>query len=1039
MAQKRIDKDQIASKDVFSNIEKGALDAKKTVDLLEKSLEAVKSTAKTIKGGLSAAAPKNVAEMRDFNELTKKANATAQAKLSIDKKLLVEKERLLNANRELKKEAKDEAILAQKNLGTLEKARVQNRKLRREREKLNLATKEGNLRLKVINKTIDRNNVIIERNSDKMKKQRLSIGRYGKAVSGLRRRLIGLGSAFGVGFGAMELIGLGRDSVTAFREQEKAIAQVEAGLKSTGNQAGRTSKQLQDAASALQKKTIFGDEQILQDATAQLLTFTNISGEQFDRTQEAALDLATRLDGDLKSASIQLGKALNDPVANLSALSRSGIQFSEDQKKVIKSLTESGRLAEAQTLILDELNKQYGGSAEAAAAADGGITQLKNAIGDAKEKFGELIVEALEPTIKSLKEFFENLTEEDIKRFLGTLKTLGKTLVFIGKTFLIYKARLIAINTAQKLFGTETGKMNVSLKNLGKNIKQGTSGLKGMGSALKSIGWAAAISFAIDFAKELVRVASGAAAVQAQLAAIARGREEGAKSVEKFSQTRQEALQKEINAIRLLNLESKEEQKRIKEATAEENKRVSIKIEQIRASKIRLQQRKEEAKQREQEAKNNGEGIVRLTKLKNIVSQLAEQENFRGEQLKGLRLFQEQLNQSLIESEIAEKKNAKAIEETTKATKSKSEAIKEEVSLLREIEDERLKQVDNEFARRRQEAQLTAARRIEDLEGVVADEAEKAALIIEINKNLNSELDDIWSERVAAEKAAVDEIFKTVEDGIMEDLPDLVAEVFPEPEDAEKRAKELKDIIEKFEDEVLDGLIERSKKKQSLIDDEIAKEQELVDALRSSAAEGNAIASESLARQEQLLEEKERQKRAEAKQELILEEAKALLNILNSFLDQGDNFAEATAKSIGASGIIKKLIAGTGFSKGGYTGDGGKYEAAGIVHKGEFVIDKETTSKMGLNGSSMNEFKDKFVHDAVMYEQLKGINAMNTAENSYNLDTTNLENKLDDVKQAINNIPQVSFSPHIINGMIDGIERSVKKGSVTNKFIHLKK
>jgi len=174
----------------------------------------------------------------------------------------------------------------------------------------------------------------------------------------------------------LPLAGMAALSVRAFQNQAKAIAQVEAGLKSTGNVAGKTSAELQKMASDLQKTTLFGDEDILQNATAQLLTFTNITGQQFDRTQKAALDLATRLDGDLKSASIQLGKALNDPVANLSALSRSGIQFSAEQKEVIKSLAETGRLAEAQTIILDELNKQYGGSAEAAALADGGITQL---------------------------------------------------------------------------------------------------------------------------------------------------------------------------------------------------------------------------------------------------------------------------------------------------------------------------------------------------------------------------------------------------------------------------------------------------------------------------------------------------------------------------------------------------------------------------------------------------------------------------------------------------------------------------------------
>ena len=144
-----------------------------------------------------------------------------------------------------------------------------------------------------------------------------------------------LGKSMTMGLTA-PIAALGFTAVKAFDQQAKAIAQVEAGLKSTGNTVGFTSKQLQQMASDLQTKTIFGDEEILKDATSQLLTFTNIAGDQFTRTQSVALDLATRLDGDLKSASIQLGKALNDPIANLSALSRSGIQFSEDQKQVIK-------------------------------------------------------------------------------------------------------------------------------------------------------------------------------------------------------------------------------------------------------------------------------------------------------------------------------------------------------------------------------------------------------------------------------------------------------------------------------------------------------------------------------------------------------------------------------------------------------------------------------------------------------------------------------------------------------------------------------
>ena len=212
----------------------------------------------------------------------------------------------------------------------------------------------------------------------------------------------------------LPLVAFGAASIAAFDKQQKAIAQVEAGIKSTGMAAGFTSKQLQKMASELQGKTLFGDEVILKDATAQLLTFTNIAGEQFARTQVAALNLATRLDGDLKSASIQLGKALNDPIANLSALSRSGIQFSEEQKKVIKELAETNRLAEAQTLILDELDKQYGGAAEAAAQAGaGGLKQLQNQFGDLMEEIGGMLIPIVIDLGNQIKSFLEGFAKLD--------------------------------------------------------------------------------------------------------------------------------------------------------------------------------------------------------------------------------------------------------------------------------------------------------------------------------------------------------------------------------------------------------------------------------------------------------------------------------------------------------------------------------------------------------------------------------------------------------------------------------------------------
>src|SRR5690625_5956537 len=36
------------------------------------------------------------------------------------------------------------------------------------------------------------------------------------------------------------------------------------------------------------------------------------------------------------------------------------------------------------------------------------------------------------------------------------------------------------------------------------------------------------------------------------------------------------------------------------------------------------------------------------------------------------------------------------------------------------------------------------------------------------------------------------------------------------------------------------------------------------------------------------------------------------------------------------------------YASGGYTGDGGKYEPAGIVHRGEYVFSKEAVNKLGV-------------------------------------------------------------------------------------------
>jgi hypothetical protein len=311
-----------------------------------------------------------------------------------------------------------------------------------------------------------------------------SLGRVQRNMRSMTSNVQSLGRSISQSL-TLPLAGMAAISVQAFRDQAKAVAQVEQGLKSTGNAAGKTVGELTKMATELQRTTLFGDEDILQNATAQLLTFTNIAGKQFDRTQKAALDLATRLDGDLKSASIQLGKALNDPIANLSALSRSGIQFSKEQKELIKTLAETGDLAKAQTIILDELEKQYGGSAEAAAAADGGITQLQNAIGDLGEDIGKIITQNLRPFIKrvmTIVEGFQGL-DEGVKRAIvalgGLAAAFGPILFFLPQiiTQLGLLATAIAANPILAAAGVITA-IGVALKAMTTNANNATKSIQ---------------------------------------------------------------------------------------------------------------------------------------------------------------------------------------------------------------------------------------------------------------------------------------------------------------------------------------------------------------------------------------------------------------------------------------------------------------------------------------------------------------------------------------------------------------------------------
>jgi hypothetical protein len=121
------------------------------------------------------------------------------------------------------------------------------------------------------------------------------------------------------------------------------------------------------------------------------LTFTKIGKDVFPDATKAMLNMSEALGTDVKSSALQLGKALNDPIRGMTALTRAGVSFTQEQKDMVKQLQNSGDMVGAQKLILKELEVQFGGSAAAARNTFGGaLKSLENIQGDIMEDIGRM-------------------------------------------------------------------------------------------------------------------------------------------------------------------------------------------------------------------------------------------------------------------------------------------------------------------------------------------------------------------------------------------------------------------------------------------------------------------------------------------------------------------------------------------------------------------------------------------------------------------------------------------------------------------------
>jgi len=264
-----------------------------------------------------------------------------------------------------------------------------------------------------------------------------SLGTLGETAKKIGASMQQIGSAMTIGL-TVPIVAFFASSIKSAMDAESALAELNAVLKSTGGIAGVTSEQVQKMSSELQKVTKFSDEEIMS-GQSMLLTFTKIGKDVFPMATEAMLNMGEKF-GSVKNASIQLGKALNDPIAGVGALRRVGVMLTDEQEKQVKGFMAVNDIASAQKIILQELETEFGGLARAAGdTTQGKFVQFKNTLDDFKEVIGKALIpslirfmDALTPVIIALSNMPPGVMDWVLGFFI-LAAVVGPVLFLLGK------------------------------------------------------------------------------------------------------------------------------------------------------------------------------------------------------------------------------------------------------------------------------------------------------------------------------------------------------------------------------------------------------------------------------------------------------------------------------------------------------------------------------------------------------------------------------------------------------------------------------
>jgi len=267
------------------------------------------------------------------------------------------------------------------------------------------------------------------------------------AVDKAQRKLKGFQSKFN-SFGNASMIGGGvataffASTINAAEESEVAANRLKQVFKSMGENSDAAAIKSMQYASQLQLQIGVEDE-LINATQAKIATFKSVSNETarmagiFDRATAAAFDMQATGFGDAAGNAVQLGKALEDPVKGIVALRKSGITFSEAERKKIQVLVNGNKKLEAQKMILAAVEKQVGGVAKATATS---TSKAKVSWGEVMETIGKQLL----PAVNRFATFLTSKAIPAVSGFIEKNPLLVKVLGAVA-------VALLAVGTATKI------------------------------------------------------------------------------------------------------------------------------------------------------------------------------------------------------------------------------------------------------------------------------------------------------------------------------------------------------------------------------------------------------------------------------------------------------------------------------------------------------------------------------------------------------------------------------------------------------------